>query len=83
MYLTDIYTNDCIDCNSERIRQLSYYNTYSNIAYLSALPVLMNLIQHCYRDNRDNVLHYRDIGILIITQPYETNYQTALLPVLS
>ena len=32
--------------------------------------VLMNLIEQNYRDNRDNVLlHYRDIGILIIAQP--------------
>ena len=30
----------------------------------------MNLIEHNYRDNRDNVLHYRDIGILIIAQPH-------------
>ena len=30
----------------------------------------MNLMEHNYRDNRDNVLHYRDIGILIIAQPY-------------
>ena len=31
----------------------------------------MNLIQHGYRDNRDNALHYHDIGILIIAQPYQ------------
>ena len=30
----------------------------------------MNLMEHNHRDNRDNVLHYRDLGILIITQPY-------------
>ena len=35
----------------------------------------MNLMQHNYRDNRDNVLHYRDIGILIIAQPYTTPVQ--------
>ena len=29
-------------------------------------------MQHGYHDNRDNVLHYRDIGILIIiAQPYQ------------
>ena len=27
-------------------------------------------MEHNYRDNRDNVLHYRDMGILIIAQPY-------------
>ena len=30
----------------------------------------MNLIEHNCRDNRDNMLHYRDIGIFIIAQPY-------------
>ena len=30
----------------------------------------MNLMQHSYHDNHDNVLHYCDIGILIIAQPY-------------
>ena len=30
----------------------------------------MNLMQHGYHDNRDNVFHYRDIGILIIAQLY-------------
>ena len=30
----------------------------------------MNLMEHNYHDNRDNVLHCRDIGILIIAQPY-------------
>ena len=30
----------------------------------------MNLMEHNYRDNRDYVLPYRDIGILIIAQPY-------------
>ena len=29
-------------------------------------------MEHNYRDNRDNVLHYRDIGILSIAQPYMT-----------
>ena len=30
----------------------------------------MNVMQHSYRDNHDNQLHYRDITIFIITQPY-------------
>ena len=32
----------------------------------------MNLMQHGYGDNRNNVLHYRDIGTFIIAQPYLT-----------
>ena len=38
----------------------------------------MNLMQNSYRDNRDIELHYRDIRIFIIAQPYKQ----LILPIL-
>ena len=35
-------------------------------------------MEHGYRDNRDNVLHYCDTGILIIAQPYSGACECAM-----
>ena len=54
-----------VDGNGERIWQLIYL--FKKII----IPAFdMNLMQNSYHDNRDIELHYRDIRIFIIAQPY-------------
>ena len=46
-----------------------YGSLYINLKKI--IPAFdMNLMQNSYRDNRDIELHYRDIRIFIIAQPY-------------